>query len=71
MMCAARIGISAVQSDIILDGGNVIKAKSWVILTDKVFLENPSLSEKQIFSKDGGVLHCISWGIRNNPVNSN
>lgn len=36
------IGINTIHSDIVLDGGNVIKGKDWAILTDKIFLENPS-----------------------------
>jgi agmatine deiminase len=38
-VCEA-IGLVTQKSDIKLDGGNVIKGNSWVILTDKVFKEN-------------------------------
>jgi agmatine deiminase len=36
------LGINTIQSRIVLDGGNLIKGKGWVILTNKIFDENPS-----------------------------
>ncbi len=42
------IGIEATSSTLVIDGGNIIKGKSWVILTDKVFKENPTRTPKQI-----------------------
>ncbi|MFH1121890.1 MAG: agmatine deiminase family protein [Bacteroidota bacterium] len=39
MVCAS-IGLKTVKSDLILDGGNVIRWKDKVILTDKVIQEN-------------------------------
>lgn len=44
-------GISAKQSDIVLDGGNVIKSKDQVILCDKIFRENPHYSERMLIKK--------------------
>lgn len=41
----ANHGIEALKSDIILDGGNVIKARNWAIMTNKIFNENPGYSE--------------------------
>lgn len=35
------IGIETIDSDINLDGGNVVRGRDWVILTDKIFKENP------------------------------
>ena len=35
-------GISVIDSDIILDGGNVISCGNKVIMTDKIFKENPN-----------------------------
>ncbi len=37
--------------DIILDGGNVVKHKDKVILTSKVFKENPDYSELNLITK--------------------
>lgn len=42
------IGVAAIKSDIKLDGGNVIKGTSWVIVTEKVFKENPNYSKGYI-----------------------
>jgi len=39
LVCQA-IGLKTVKSDLILDGGNVIKGKNKVILTDKIIPEN-------------------------------
>ncbi len=36
-----EIGINVVDSDIVIDGGNVVKTSDKVIMTDKVFYENP------------------------------
>ena len=35
-----ELGIETIKSDIILDGGNVIKSDNCVILTDKIVVEN-------------------------------
>lgn len=53
-----NINLSITKSDIVLDGGNVIKGKSWVIVTDKIFKENIRLEEKQLVSKLESVLGC-------------
>ena len=37
----AELGLRVIDSDIILDGGNVISCGDKVIMTDKVFWENP------------------------------
>lgn len=39
------------QVGLILDGGNLIKGKDWIILTDKVFVENPSRDRKTIINE--------------------
>lgn len=38
-----KIGLKTIKSDLILDGGNVIKSKNSIILTDKVVSENIDL----------------------------
>ncbi len=43
-----EIGIHPVKSSIVLDGGNVIRASDKVIMTDKIFKENPNVEEKQL-----------------------
>ena len=37
-----------IETKLIIDGGNVIKCSDKVIMTNKVFKENPNLSEKQV-----------------------
>jgi agmatine deiminase len=53
-VCMA-IGLNRTHSDIVLDGGNVIKGKNWVILTDKVFKENPLFPQKKLIAELEGV----------------
>jgi agmatine/peptidylarginine deiminase len=42
-----ELGVETIKSDIILDGGNVIKSDNCVILTDKIVVEN-----KHTYKKD-------------------
>lgn len=35
-----KIGLKTIKSDLIIDGGNVVKSKNGIILTDKIILEN-------------------------------
>ena len=46
-ICKA-IGIQPVKSDLIVDGGNVIRSKDSVIMCDKVFRENVSINERKL-----------------------
>jgi agmatine deiminase len=46
------IGLKTTKTDIIIDGGNVVKSENSIILTDKVVWENERLySEKQLIKK--------------------
>lgn len=47
----AQIGIRPVKSGIILDGGNVIRAADKVILTDRVFKDNPGYERRQLLKE--------------------
>lgn len=47
----SSIGIQAFESDLVLDGGNVVRGDNWVILTEKVFVENRNQSHKAIIDK--------------------
>jgi len=42
------IDIKSSKSDIVLDGGNVVRSANKVIMTNKVFSENPYIPEKQL-----------------------
>lgn len=50
VVCKAIL-IRPQQSHIKLDGGNLIKGKNWVILTDKIFSENKNLDKKTIIDE--------------------
>ena len=45
------IRLNRIKSDIVLDGGNVIKTTDKVIMCDKIFLENPNYSRRQLSDK--------------------
>lgn len=49
-ICKA-LNIDTIESDILLDGGNVVKAKNKVILCDKVFKENFRYEEKDLIEE--------------------
>jgi len=49
-VCKA-INLNTIESRIKLDGGNVIKGKDWVILTDKIFDENTDLKKNEIINE--------------------
>ena len=47
-----NINLTTVPSDIIIDGGNVVRGRSWVILTNKIFIENEkNYTEKELLRK--------------------
>ena len=46
-----RIGIKTTKSEIVLDGGNISRWSDKVIMTNKVFLENPSYPEIQLIQE--------------------
>lgn len=50
VVCRA-IGLKPLDSKIRIEGGNVIKSKDWVILTDKIFKENPDFEKKDLISE--------------------
>jgi agmatine/peptidylarginine deiminase len=51
IVCDA-IGLRTIKTDIIIDGGNVVKSENTIILTDKVVWENERhYSEKQLIKK--------------------
>ena len=45
------IGIESHKSVIKIDGGNVIKGKDWVILTDKIFSENKGIKPVELINQ--------------------
>jgi agmatine deiminase len=45
------IGISTIKSNIIIDGGNVTRCTNKVIMTDRVFKDNPTYERKQLIKE--------------------
>ena len=50
-----QIGIETNQSNIVLDGGNVIKSTDKVIMTERVFTENPRYERQQLIEELEGL----------------
>ena len=42
------IGIKTIQSDLVVDGGNVIRARDRVIMSERIFDENPGYSRSKL-----------------------
>lgn len=49
------LNVPVEQSEIIIDGGNVVRCKSKTIMTSKVFLENPKYNPKELITE----LECL------------
>ena len=43
-----ELGLRCITTDIVLDGGNVVKCGGKVIMTDKIFKENPEYQKKDL-----------------------
>ncbi len=46
-----NIGIETIKSTIILDGGNVTRTTDKVIMTDRIFIDNPQYERKQLINE--------------------
>ena len=46
-----RLGLKTTNTNIIMDGGNIVKVGDKVIMTEKVFQENPDMSPSSLGSK--------------------
>lgn len=51
LLICKSLDVPIICSDIVLDGGNVVKGKDKIIICDKLFRENPNYSEKQLVTK--------------------
>jgi len=47
----AEIGIETLKTNIIVDGGNVTRTTNKVIMTDRVFVDNPTYERKQLIKE--------------------
>ena len=46
-----KLGIETIKSNILIDGGNIIKAKDKVIMTERIFKENPAKKRKELIKE--------------------
>ena len=46
-----QIGIKTIKSNIVIDGGNVTRTTDKVIMTDRIFEENPTIERKQLIKE--------------------
>lgn len=51
-----NLGIKTIKSDIILDGGNIIKWENKILMTTKIFFENRGFSELQLIEELKNIL---------------
>ena len=49
--CCKQLKIETVETNIVIDGGNVIKCSNAIIMTHKIFVENPSYSKIALINK--------------------
>jgi len=58
-------GIETIKTDIVIDGGNVVRYGKKVIMTDKLFLENPQYTSSELINKLEALFECeiiiIPW----------
>lgn len=47
--CCNHLHIPTQKIDVVLDGGNIIKCRDAVIMTDKVYAENPTFTKWQLY----------------------
>lgn len=52
------LGIKTDKTDLIIDGGNIVKCKDTIVMTEKVFKENPQYTQKQLTSKLEGIFQA-------------
>lgn len=52
------LGINTIKTDLVIDGGNVVKCPDCVIMTDKVFRENADKSYKTIIEELEKLFEC-------------
>lgn len=47
----SEIGIETIKTDVVIDGGNIVRAKNKVIMTDRIFGENPHYEPQRLISE--------------------
>ncbi|MEZ7913166.1 agmatine deiminase family protein [Macellibacteroides fermentans] len=63
--CCTHLHILTQRIDVVLDGGNIIKCRDSVIMTGKVFAENPTFTKWQLYDTLEEAFQCrvivIPW----------
>ena len=63
--CCTHLHIPTQKIDVVLDGGNIIKCRDAIIVTDKVFIENQNLTKTQLIDTLENAFQCpiivIPW----------
>lgn len=63
--CCKSVGIETTHLNLVIDGGNVIKCTDCIIMTDKVFIENPNYTKLKLINLLETTFGCeiifISW----------
>lgn len=63
--CCRSLGIETKHLELVVDGGNVIKCVDSIIMTDKVFIENPNYPKLQLINLLEATFGCeiifIPW----------
>ncbi|MDH6310144.1 agmatine deiminase [Dysgonomonas sp. PFB1-18] len=49
--CCKHLNIDTIKTDIVIDGGNIIKCNDAIIMTNKVFDENPTYSKTELINQ--------------------
>lgn len=47
----ATLGYNCITTDIVLDGGNVVKIGNYIIMTEKIYTENNNYNKKELIAK--------------------
>lgn len=53
-----QLGLNAKYTDIVIDGGNVVKAGNHIIMTEKVFVENPQYDRAELCRELENLFEC-------------
>ena len=53
-----RLGLNAKYTDIVIDGGNIVKAGNRIIMTEKVFAENPQYGRNSLIRELENLFEC-------------
>ena len=53
-----ELGISTYKTDLVIDGGNVVKSGKYIIMTEKVYVENSRFKPAEVRAQLRSIFHC-------------